>query len=433
MREYAIEHNMKYLLEEWNEEKNEDLTPDIVSYGSNKKVHWKKHYYDMELDKEFDFEWETTIKNRTIDHKNCPFLVGKAVFIGFNDLNTRNPNLAKELNYEKNIDLNPENFTVSSSKKVFWRCKKCGYSWKVSIDSRNCGNGCPECAKEIKTSFPEYAILYYFQKYKKNVKHSYHDLGFELDIYIPDLKIAVEYDGGYWHKDTIEKDLEKNKKCKELGIKLYRIRENICSLNDSSIDILCTTSHKSLNQVITDLIKEIFNVEENINVDRDKQKIEKVRIFRKKVKSLAENRPDLISQWHPTKNLPLTPETVSLNSHVIVTWIFSYTDSELGHFDFEWTAKVSERTFKNNGCPFLSGKRIWIGFNDFKTRFEDIAELWDYEKNNGLDPTQVAYQSNKSVYWKCPYCKKSFQCKISYMSKRHKHCPHCNKKVFDDI
>lgn len=250
---------------------------------------------------------------------------------------------------------------------------------------------------------------------------------------IPDLKIAVEYDGGYWHKDTIEKDLEKNKKCKELGIKLYRIRENICSLNDSSIDILCTTSHKSLNQVITDLIKEIFNVEENINVDRDKQKIEKVRIFRKKVKSLAENRPDLISQWHPTKNLPLTPETVSLNSHVIVTWIFSYTDSELGHFDFEWTAKVSERTFKNNGCPFLSGKRIWIGFNDFKTRFEDIAELWDYEKNNGLDPTQVAYQSNKSVYWKCPYCKKSFQCKISYMSKRHKHCPHCNKKVFDDI
>ena len=404
MREYAIEHNMEYLLEEWNEEKNEDLTPDIVSYGSNKKVHWKKHYYDMELDKEFDFEWETTIKNRTIknrtiDHKNCPFLVGKAVFIGFNDLNTRNPNLAKELNYEKNIDLNPENFTVSSSKKVFWKCKKCGYSWKASIDSRNCGNGCPECAKEIKTSFSEYAILYYFQKYKKNVKHSYHDLGFELDIYIPDLKIAVEYDGGYWHKDTIEKDLEKNKKCKELGIKLYRIRENICSLNDSSIDILCTTSHKSLNQVITDLIKEIFNVEENINVDRDKQKIEKVRIFRKKVKSLAENRPDLISQWHPTKNLPLTPETVSLNSHVIVTWIFSYTDSELGHFDFEWTAKVSERTFKNNG----------------------------------LDPTQVAYQSNKSVYWKCPYCKKSFQCKISYMSKRHKHCPHCNKKVFDDI
>ena len=404
MREYAIEHNMEYLLEEWNEEKNEDLTPDIVSYGSNKKVHWKKHYYDMELDKEFDFEWETTIKNRTIknrtiDHKNCPFLVGKAVFIGFNDLNTRNPNLAKELNYEKNIDLNPENFTVSSSKKVFWKCKKCGYSWKASIDSRNCGNGCPECAKEIKTSFSEYAILYYFQKYKKNVKHSYHDLGFELDIYIPDLKIAVEYDGGYWHKDTIEKDLEKNKKCKELGIKLYRIRENICSLNDSSIDILCTTSHKSLNQVITDLIKEIFNVEENINVDRDKQKIEKVRIFRKKVKSLAENRPDLISQWHPTKNLPLTPETVSLNSHVIVIWIFSYTDSELGHFDFEWTAKVSERTFKNNG----------------------------------LDPTQVAYQSNKSVYWKCPYCKKSFQCKISYMSKRHKHCPHCNKKVFDDI
>lgn len=150
MREYAVEHNMEYLIEEWDEEKNEDLTPDIVSYGSNKKVHWKKHYYDMELDKEFDFEWETTIKNRTIDHKNCPFLVGKAVFIGFNDLNTRNPNLAKEWNYEKNNGLDPTQVAYQSNKSVYWKCPYCKKSFqcKISYMSKR-HKHCPHCNKKV--------------------------------------------------------------------------------------------------------------------------------------------------------------------------------------------------------------------------------------------------------------------------------------------
>lgn len=38
------------------------------------------------------------------------------------------------------------------------------------------------------------------------VIHSYNELGYELDIYIPSSKIAIEYDGFYWHKNKLEKD-----------------------------------------------------------------------------------------------------------------------------------------------------------------------------------------------------------------------------------
>ena len=50
---------------------------------------------------------------------------------------------------------------------------------------------------------------------------------YELDIYIPDKQIAIEYDGIYWHSfEEVEKrDELKNQLCKEKGIRLIRIKE----------------------------------------------------------------------------------------------------------------------------------------------------------------------------------------------------------------
>lgn len=50
----------------------------------------------------------------------------------------------------------------------------------------------------------------------------------ELDIYLPDLKIAVEYNGTYWHSSnnkTIEYHLNKSLLCRKLGIRLIHIYE----------------------------------------------------------------------------------------------------------------------------------------------------------------------------------------------------------------
>lgn len=48
---------------------------------------------------------------------------------------------------------------------------------------------------------------------------------FQLDVYIPSLKKAIELDGEYWHSrpDALERDARKDKECQEAGIQLLRL------------------------------------------------------------------------------------------------------------------------------------------------------------------------------------------------------------------
>ena len=58
---------------------------------------------------------------------------------------------------------------------------------------------------------------------------NYRDLGFELDIYIPEKKIAIEFNGYRWHSDKYKPKkyhVDKYKKCEANGIQLISIWED---------------------------------------------------------------------------------------------------------------------------------------------------------------------------------------------------------------
>ena len=67
----------------------------------------------------------------------------------FNDLQSTNPALVAEWNYEKNNGLTPVDVMPNSSKKVWWRCSK-GHEWQARVADRNKGRGCPICRKNKK-------------------------------------------------------------------------------------------------------------------------------------------------------------------------------------------------------------------------------------------------------------------------------------------
>ena len=369
------------LAKEWNYERNNGVTPIDVLPNSNKKVWWKCSK---------GHEWQATINSRN-KGIGCPYCAGKYAVKGENDLQTINPTLATEWNYEKNNGLTPMEVMPNSGKKVWWKCIK-GHEWQATIDSRNRGNKCPICNSERHTSFPEYAIVYYLKKHDLEVIHSYREKGYELDIYIPTKKTAIEYDGYYWHKNKTKKDLEKNLACKKDGIKLFRIREDLPPLNDSSEDYVIQKNQKNLSKILGKILGKIIETNVDVDIERDSIAIENLREHTEKENSILVSNPKVASEWNYEKNSNLKPENFLANSDKKVWW-----KCIKGH---EWQATISNRN-NGNGCPYCSGKKVLKGYNDLQTINPILAKEWNYEKNNELLPVDVMPNSHKKVWWKC--------------------------------
>ncbi|MBE6015652.1 MAG: hypothetical protein E7241_09885 [Lachnospiraceae bacterium] len=290
------------IAKQWHPTKNGDITPDMISAKSKEKYWWLG---------ECGHEWQTQVYVRTTNH-GCPYCAGKKVLRGFNDLAFVNPEIAAEWHPNKNGDLKPTMVAPSSNKKVWW-LGKCGHEWQTTIDRRKRGDGCPICAKELQTSFPEQALFYYVRQYFEDATNSdYAAIGAELDIYIPSKRIAIEYDGFNWHKNSsFEK--EKNSLCQEKGIKLIRIREEGLKLYEDCVCIIRRnrTDKASLSLAILQTIEFLDpNSMPDIDIERDRIDILNNYLSNEKKKSLDSLYPDIAKQWHPTKNGNISPTMV---------------------------------------------------------------------------------------------------------------------------
>ncbi len=58
-----------------------------------------------------------------------------------------------------------------------------------------------------------------------------------------------------------------------------------------------------------------------------------------------------------------------------------------------WDAPPAERSQKQQGCPYCSGRKVLVGFNDLKTRFPEIAAEAD-----GWDPSTLVSGSREKCH-----------------------------------
>ena len=169
------------LVSEWSE-KNLPLTPDDITFGSNKKVWWKGTC---------GHEWQTSVKARSNGEK-CPICSGARVIAGINDLATTDSQLLSEWDYEQN-KLKPTEVSRTSAKRAWWKCRH-GHSWSMKINERTILNkGCRICEQEYLSLFPALAVSYYSNK--KGLKAELGSdrlLGVPLETYIPSEKLAIE-------------------------------------------------------------------------------------------------------------------------------------------------------------------------------------------------------------------------------------------------
>ena len=218
--EYCVRMGREDLLEEWDSDRNGELTPEQVSYGSHRTAWWRceqghewparissRRAYgcpyctgrkpipgETDLQSQFPeltaqwrpdkngslqpsdvtgnsnrkvwwrcpqgHEWEAQISSMTRMKRSCPYCSGRKAWPGCNDLATRMPEIASQWHPELNGDLTPQRVTVGSHRKVWWICPE-GHVWKAAVFSRTGRQkcGCPVCAGRVR---PKTQYLYSF-------------------------------------------------------------------------------------------------------------------------------------------------------------------------------------------------------------------------------------------------------------------------------
>jgi hypothetical protein len=105
--------------------------PKTVSGGSDKKRDWKCS---------FGHVWNGRVANRS-KGRGCPICSHAEILIGYNDLSTTHPQLAKEA-----VGWDPKTVSAGTDRQLEWKCQF-GHQWITSGATRKRGRGCPTCAK----------------------------------------------------------------------------------------------------------------------------------------------------------------------------------------------------------------------------------------------------------------------------------------------
>ena len=130
-----------------------------------------------------------------------------------------------DLNEEK-----PSEVSIFTENRYYWR-NSTGvlfYRAPLEIDKQS-----------TQTSHAEAFFYCLLKKIFSDAIHRAKVQAIEMDIYIPSINVAIEYDGSHYHKDKLEQDLQKNKQLNELGIYVIRIRDWKCpQLADKSNAII---------------------------------------------------------------------------------------------------------------------------------------------------------------------------------------------------
>jgi len=342
------------LLNEWDYKKNKNL-PSEYTAKSNASVFWKC--------RKCGYSYKAKISNRAIG-RGCPCCAGKTVVVGINDLATTHPQLASEWHPTKNGELTPEMVTFGQGKKVWWQCSN-GHDYQATVNHRSGGTNCPYCNSGRQTSFAEQAIFYYIKKAFPDAINRYNEIfenSMELDIYIPSIKLAIEYDGEAWHKaDKHERELKKYAICQENGIKLLRLKEKMTDQAKYTADECLGIDgnmyeHNQLEKVIRYLLDKIdpetnfwtrnnplaFHSPVDINIKRDEMEI---RSYMTAIKngSFGELFPEIAKEWHPIKNKDLSPHDVFPHSDISVYWVCPTCQNE-------YRTTIGHRV-SGTGCP----------------------------------------------------------------------------------
>ena len=169
------------------------------------------------------------------------FSNGRKCFICSHVNNVRNRNQKHSYDFIKDVIEKEPGYKLKSESyrrvhdKLIVCCNK-GHEFKIRYHDFIRGGRCPDCSKSKHYSKGEKEVLEIVNVLTKKkiisndrtqILNPETNKYLELDVYIPELKKAIEYNGFYWHNNKYSKykDDQKQIQCKKKGIDLLVIED----------------------------------------------------------------------------------------------------------------------------------------------------------------------------------------------------------------
>lgn len=350
--DYCIEHDALFLLDQWDKEKNGDLTVHDVSYGSQRKVWWRC---------EFNHQWEAMVFSRSTHGTGCPYCSGRKRHPSENTLASAYPQLVKEWHPTRNVGISPEDVSPGNHRKIWWQCSK-GHEWQAKVNSRTSGHGCPICANlkvlvgenDLATTHPEIAAQWH--PTKNGTRTPQMVVGGHCK------KVWWQCEKGHEWQAMVVTRTSAGSGCPVCAGKAVIAGENDLA---SAFPAIAAQWHPTKNKPLTPEQVTSFSNRKVWWICEKGHEYNSVIAQRTETSSgcpycgnqkvlagfndLATTEPQVAAQWHPELNAGLTAQMVTAGSAKKVWWQCSE-----GHV---WKSVINSRTgTQKSGCPVCAGR-----------------------------------------------------------------------------
>lgn len=348
------------LIKDWDYSKNK-ISPDSYSAHSGAKVWWKCHFCG--------YEWQSTIHNRTTNHRNCPNCTMKGTSFGEQAVFYYVKKIFPDsINRYHDFDIELDIFIPSKRVGIEFD----GIYWHNTQDSEQ-------------REHNKYLICK-----KNNIKL----------IRIKDSKSpnqSFNYDSCF-------------------------AIDNLKDINqlETIIRVLLKEIDPASNKLTkTNPLQDWSTIDSIINIENDRFKILENKYLRETQDSFVYKYPDIFSDWNTDKNESFNPYSFTSSSTMKVWWKCHVC----GH---EWQAKIVDRTSGHNKCPICTNRILKEGVNDFATLYPNLLQEWDYKKNAVL-PNKIFKRNATKIWWICKTCGYSWETTIGERTRLDKpsNCPKC--------
>lgn len=355
-REDSLGSHHPALVEQVVPERNGGLTAYDLHVGSNRRITWS-------CPVAADHVWDTTVRSRVHNGhvRACPACSGRQVSVT-NRLDLQRPDLATQLDPDRNRGLQASDLSIGSRRKVTWSCPIApDHLWTMVVAVRvKSGTGCPACAghqlsvtNSLATREPELAA----------------QLAVELNDGIDATMVTAGSTRKLWWRCPVADD------------HVWRT-----TVNSRAVKGTGCPACRGLAVSVTNRLDVL--------------------------------RPDVAAQLDEVRSSITAAELVVASSRR-VWWRCLVAD------DHVWRTTVNSRTVQGTGCPACTGKQLSVT-NRLDRAYPEIAIEFDPDLNDGRRPDQVLSGSNSYAWWRCRHDRTHiWRARIAHRTRSSSGCPRC--------